>query len=76
MSDVKDTNGSDVVKRRPGPAPKPKVEMEDIKLLLAKIHNLEKMVSKLSSLTGNRNLSIEFGIIPWDPDARSMRKYN
>ena len=61
-----------VEKKKPGPAPKPKVDVEDLQ---ERVHQLELMVSKFAALAGQRNLPIDYGLEPWDPETKDMNKY-
>lgn len=63
------------IKKKPGPAPQPKVTYENYIGLLSRVQSLEDMITKFASLAGQRNLSLEYGLKPWDPSRRDMSRY-
>jgi len=65
-----------VEKKKPGPTAKPKAEYKHIEEMQERIDKLECMLSKLCALCGNRNLAVDYGLKPWDPDKQDMSKYN
>lgn len=65
----------EVERKKPGPAPKPKVEFEDYQALLNRVEKLEAMISRFAALAGQRNLPMDYGLKPWDPTPKDMRKY-
>lgn len=62
----------EVEKKKPGPTPKSKVDVESLEDRVCKI---ELMVSKFAALAGQRNLPSEYGLEPWDPKPKDMSKY-
>jgi hypothetical protein len=59
-------------KKKPGPTPKPKVDVDQLQ---ERIANLEGLVAKFAALAGQRNLPMEIGLKPWDPELKHMTKY-
>ena len=62
-----------VEKKKPGPAPKLKVDVTELQ---ERITQLENLVSKFAALAGQRNLPMDYGLKPWDPELKDMKKYN
>ncbi len=67
------TEEIEAVKAKPGPKAKPKVDVEQLQ---KRVEQLELMVSKFAALAGQRNLPTDYGLKPWDPEIKDMRKYN
>lgn len=70
-----DTSSSNEVpaKKRPGPAPKPKV---DVDALLARVHNLEELLIRMAHQSGtSHQLLIKAGLTPYSPTSNDMSKF-
>ena len=62
-----------VEKKRPGPTPKPKI---DVEALLARVHNLEELVIRMCHQTGTAHAVIKkAGLTPYSPTAGDMTKF-
>jgi hypothetical protein len=61
------------VKKKPGPTPKPKV---DINALEARVHNLEELVSRMAHQSGvSHAILIKAGLTPYTPTKNDMTKF-
>lgn len=47
----------------------------EVDILRERVENLEAMIAHFASLAGNRNLSVTYGLKPWDPTPKDMNKY-
>ena len=62
-----------VEKKKPGPAPKPK---QDINKLEARIHNLEQLVTRMAHQSGtSHQILIKAGLEPYSPTKNDMSKF-
>ncbi len=60
-------------KKKPGPAPKPKV---DLKALESRIHNLEELITRMAHQSGTSHaLLIKAGLTPYQPTKNDMQKF-
>jgi hypothetical protein len=70
-----DTSSSNEVpeKKKPGPAPKPKV---DVGTLQNRIHNLEELIIRMAHQSGtSHQLLIKAGLTPYQPTKNDMSKF-
>ena len=64
---------SSTEKKKPGPAPKPKLDTEQ---LLARIHNLEQLVVRMAHNAGVSHVLIkQAGLAPYQPTQNDMTKF-
>ena len=60
-------------KKRPGPAPKPKI---DVEALLARVHNLEELIIRMAHQSGTAHAIIKkAGLTPYHPTQGDMQKF-
>ena len=60
-------------KKRPGPAPKPR---QDVNKLEARINNLEQLLTRMAHQSGtSHQLIIKAGLTPYQPTKGDMSKF-
>ena len=60
-------------RKKPGPAPKPKV---DTQALERRIHNLEELLTRMAHQSGtSHQLIIKAGLTPYKPTKNDMTKF-
>ena len=63
-------------KKRPGPAPKPKVDIEEFKKLQTEVHNLQELITRVCHNIGtSHNLLMKAGLEPYQPTKNDMSKF-
>jgi len=63
-------------KKRPGPAPKPKVDIEEFKKLQAEVHNLQELITRMAHQSGtSHQLLMKAGLEPYQPTKNDMSKF-
>ena len=63
----------ETTKKKPGPAPKPKV---DVAQLEARIHNLEELITRMAHQSGtSHQLLMKAGLEPYQPTKNDMTKF-
>ena len=68
------TASSSIEKAKPGPKPKPKL---DVEALLDRVHNLEQLVLRMAHNSGtSRGVIVKAGLTPWEPSKADMSKHN
>lgn len=66
-------SSTETIKKKPGPAPKPKLDTES---LLARVHNLEELVIRMAHQSGVSHIIIKkAGLEPYSPIAGDMGKF-
>lgn len=74
MDPIQETSSSiSPERKKPGPAPKPKI---DVEALLARVHNLEELIIRMAHQSGTAHAIIKkAGLTPYHPSAGDMSRF-
>ena len=71
--DTSSSHEPETPKKKPGPVAKPKV---DIEALIARMHNLEELVTRMAHQSGTAHVLIKkAGLEPYTPSKGDMSKF-
>jgi len=67
------SSSNEVIKKKPGPQAKPKI---DVEALEARVHNLEELLTRMAHQSGtSHQLLIKAGLTPYQPTKNDMSKF-
>ena len=64
------------IKKKPGPQARPKIDVEVLEALEARVHNLEELLTRMAHQSGtSHQLLIKAGLTPYQPTKNDMSKF-